>query len=345
MIEPMSQFEGRKRDHIALALREENEALGMAGFEKIRLQHEALPEFNFEDIQLSTLILGRTRSTPFLVSSMTAGHAGSDNLNKILARACAQRGWIMGVGSQRRELSDDAARDEWKRVRDHAPGVVLLGNLGLSQVIQTANEKIEELVEALSAEAMIVHLNALQECMQPEGTPHFRGGFERLQDLAENLSVPVIVKETGCGFSESTLQKLKSTEVAAVDVSGFGGTHWGRIEGMRNQKSDIKSQVADTFANWGVSTLQSLLNAQKVKPDYEMWASGGVRTGLDAAKAMALGARCVGLAKPILQAALNGEEELLQKMATIEYEFQTALFCTGCKTPSDLAEKKVWTWE
>jgi isopentenyl-diphosphate delta-isomerase len=344
MMEPVHQFEERKRDHITQALKSENEALGFSGFESVELQHEALPDLNFSDVSLSTQILKKPRSSPFLVSSMTAGHTDSVDLNVRLAKACAAKGWLMGVGSQRRELFDDGARAEWKRVRSAAPNVELLGNLGLSQLVQTSNDKVKELVDALEAVAMIIHLNPLQECMQPEGTPQFRGGLARLADLSRALSVPLIVKETGCGFSPQTLQRLNESGVAAVDVSGFGGTHWGRIEGARNRENTVLAQAAQTFANWGVSTVESLVNAQKLNLNYEVWASGGVRNGLDAAKALALGAKTVGLAKPILVAALEGEEQLHQQMTTIEYELKTALFCTGCQSPQELSQKRVWNW-
>lgn len=337
MNEPTSQFESRKRDHIELALQDENEACGGSGFERIQLNHEALPDHNFSEINLNTQILGQSRLTPFFVSSMTAGHAGSINLNLRLAMACAERGWMMGVGSQRRELFDfENARKEWLEVRKQAPRAQLLSNIGLSQLITATNKQILGLIESLEAEALIVHLNALQECLQLEGTPSFKGGLVRISEIAKALSVPVIVKETGCGFSEATLKQLKEVGVSAVDVSGYGGTHWGRIEGRRQVANSIQQQAALTYAHWGVSTVDSLLNARRIKPNFEVWASGGVRTGLDAAKALALGASAVGLAKPILSAALESEVALQKVMSTVEYELKIAIFCTGGVQVSDL---------
>ena len=344
MTEPTGQFEERKRDHIALALKEENEAFGQTGLEDIELTHEALPELDFKDIEIKALVLGELRSTPFLVSSMTAGHAASKGLNIRMARACSVQGWLMGVGSQRRELFDSEARKEWRAVRTEAPKVKLMGNLGLTQAIHAPTEKIKELVETLEALAMIIHLNPLQESLQDEGTPHFRGGLKRLSELARELSVPVVVKETGCGFSRETLRKLKETGVAAVDVSGYGGTHWGRIEGQRGRYESVQSEAAISFSHWGVCTRDSLIHAREVDPNFEVWASGGVRSGLDAAKTIALGAVAVGFAKPMLQAAMVGEDFLLKKMMVIEHEFKTALFCTGCQNPSELFHKKVWKW-
>ena len=342
--ESVRQFEKRKADHIHLSLAEKNEAKGESGFSKIQLQHEALPDLDFSEISLSAKSLKKKYSTPFLVSSMTAGHTDSVDLNARLALACEQHGWRMGVGSQRRELGDKDAAREWKEIRKKAPKVQLLGNLGLAQIIKTKPSAIEALVEALEAEAMFVHLNSLQECIQPEGTPQFKGGLKAIEKLCRSLSVPVVVKETGCGFSESTLRRLKDTGVAAVDVSGFGGTHWGRIEGDRSVNDPVRMAAAESLKDWGISTAESLLNAKNAKVKYEIWASGGVRTGLDAAKALAMGATTVGFAKPILVAALKSEEALALQMQQIEFELKTIFFCLGVRTISDLQARKVWRW-
>ena len=343
-IEPREQFETRKQDHIRLSLKASNQAAGGAGFDRIQLIHEALPEIDFSDIDLSARSLGVETATPFLISSMTAGHADSIDLNVRLAKAAGERGWRMGVGSQRKELGDAEAAKEWAKVRKAAGDVILFGNLGIAQLIHTEVSAVEKLVDSLEAAGMIIHLNALQECLQPEGTTDFKNGIKALKRLARRLKVPVIVKETGCGFSASTLKRLKGLGLGAVDISGFGGTHWGRIEGDRNLRHDLKREAAATFKDWGISTVESMAHAARVKHDYEIWASGGVRTGLDAAKLLAMGADMVGFAMPILEAALKGEETLRQKMATIEFELRTALFCTGCRSLKELRSKKVWEW-
>jgi isopentenyl-diphosphate delta-isomerase len=342
--EPSVQFESRKADHIRLSLSEKNQAVGESGLERILLTHEALPDLDFQQVTLQTASLGHKLKTPFFISSMTAGHGRSFDLNLRLARASAERGWRMGVGSQRREMIDPQASDEWRRIRREVPQAILFGNIGLAQLIASKTPAIERLVEALEASAMIVHLNALQECLQPEGTPAFRGGLKAIERLCKQLTVPVIVKETGCGFSRATLKRLRGIGVAAVDISGLGGTHWGRIEGERTAMGDERREAAATLANWGVSTVDSMLAATSLKHDYEVWASGGVRSGLDAAKLIALGARAVGFAQPVLQAALQGEDELARRMAVLEFELRTVLFCTGCKNVAELHSKKVWTW-
>lgn len=324
-----------------MALRSENEAQGYAGFEKIQLVHEAMPEMNFDEVDMSTSVWGQLRPKPFLVSSMTAGHLDSVNLNVRIAKACETQGWLMGVGSQRKELFDERAALEWSEVRKNAPKVQLIGNMGLSQVIKTPNSKLQKLVDQMQAVALFVHTNPLQECLQGEGTPDFKGGLKALETLCSSLSVPVILKETGCGFSKSTLIRLNNLGLYAVDVSGFGGTHWGRIEGQRVSVGSQKKVAAESFSHWGVGTVDSLLYAGQVEKDYKIWASGGVRNGLQAAKSLALGAEMVGFAKPILQAALFSDENLINAMNAIEYELKVALFCTGSKTIKQLQEKVI----
>jgi isopentenyl-diphosphate delta-isomerase len=224
-----------------------------------------------------------------------------------------------------------------------------VSNLGISQVITAKTSEIRGIVEELEAQALVVHLNPLQEALQPEGTPQFRGGFAALERLVRELEVPVMVKETGSGMSPGTLQRLAQVGVAAVDVSGLGGTHWGRIEGARAPAASRGSQAAQVFAEWGESTVDSVLAARDAllkttHPRYCIWASGGVRNGLDAAKLIALGAERVGYAQPALQAAMGGEEVLHQWMEQQEFELRVALFCTGCATPAELRKKEgVWS--
>ena len=337
-------FEERKADHIRLALDSKMQAEGNSGFESIRLLHEALPEIDFSEVRLEHSLFSRPLSSPMFVSSMTAGHAGSVDLNLTMAKVAERRGWAMGVGSQRRQLTDPAADQEWKKIRKSCPRVRFFGNIGLAQLIVSRVDEIVRLAETLEADAMIVHANALQECMQPEGTPQFKGGLQALEKLAREIGVPVVLKETGCGFSRRTLERLNGTGIRAVDVSGYGGTHWGRIEGGRSKPGAPLANAAETFRDWGIRTVDSLIAAIDVKPDYEVWASGGIRSGLDAAKAIAMGAKMVGFAKPIIEAALKGEEELDQRMALLEYELKTALFCTGSRNVVELFEKRVWEW-
>ena len=345
-------FEKRKKDHISLSLDPCNEAQGKSGLNQVELIHNALPELNLEDIDISQKVFGHLMATPFLVSSMTAGHENSTGLNIRLAKSCAHRGWIMGVGSQRRELNDEKAKDEWKKLREEVSGVRLMGNMGLSQLIHVHPRKIQELATSLDAMAMIVHTNPLQECVQMEGTPSFANGIEAIKHLIDELDIPVVLKETGCGISRETFQRISKLKLGAVDVSGFGGTHWGRIEGGRAQMSLERNEntlkarrlmeTSAVFSSWGIPTVDSLLAGVDSHLPFELWASGGVRTGLDAAKLLAMGAEVIGYAKPILEAALVSEAELDFKMSSLEYQLKTALFCTGCINLETLREVHPW---
>lgn len=337
-------FESRKQDHLRLALDPRTQGEGLSKLDQVRLVHEALPDLNFDEIDLQSSYWGTPTRVPLFISSMTAGHGDSVALNARLARQAEKRGWAMGVGSQRRELSDASARQEWKNVRKEAPRAVLFGNLGIAQVITSKIADVQALVDNLEAKALFVHLNPLQEVLQPEGTPQFRGGHEKLTALCRELSVPVILKEVGCGISEASARRWQSLGLGAIDVAGLGGTHWGRLEGFRAPEGSLQAQAAQSFAGWGIPTVESLLEVKSLGLPLEVWASGGVRTGLDAAKLIALGADKVGLAQPVLRAALESEERLSLEMERIEFELKVALFCTGSKTPKELRDGRRWRW-
>jgi isopentenyl-diphosphate delta-isomerase len=344
MSESSSQFEKRKQDHIRIALDPRSQAEGLSGLDHVQLIHEALPDMNFKEVDLSASFFSSKLSAPFFISSMTAGHEHAAEINARLARLSAEKQILMGVGSQRRELTDTEARNEWAAIRKQAPKALLLGNLGIAQVIRTPVDQIEALVDSLQAKALFVHLNSLQECLQPEGTPEFRGGYEALETLAQKLSVPVIVKEVGCGFSKETLKRLFNLGIHAVDVSGLGGTHWGRVEGYRSSEEELLFQVAKTFENWGLSTVQSLLNAKEISENFPVWASGGVRDGLQAAKLLAMGANLVGIAQPWLGAALKNDKAVSDLYEKLLLEIKIAMFCTGVQKVSDFKTKRVWKW-
>ena len=340
----ISQFEDRKKDHLRLALDPQMQSEGYDQFARVDLIHEALPEIQFSDIRLTTPLLESELSTPFYVAGMTAGHADAVALNERIALACERRGWAMGVGSQRRELTEGSAVDHWSSLRKRVPKLKLFGNLGLAQAIRSESSHLQKLVDSLNADALVIHLNAHQEAIQPEGTTDFRGGLKTLQRLIRDLSVPVIVKETGCGISAPTFSRLQEIGVSAVDVSGRGGTHWGRIEGARASEASatVHARAAETFKNWGIPTIDAVQNiATILSGATQLWASGGVRTGLDAAKVIALGAHRVGYAMPALRAAIEGENALDLWMQQQEFELKLALFCTGCETPAKLRDGKV----
>ncbi|MGK5089801.1 type 2 isopentenyl-diphosphate Delta-isomerase, partial [Bdellovibrionota bacterium FG-2] len=246
----------RKREHILQAMNPKHQALGLAGLDRVHLVHEALPEIDFSSIYLSSECLGAPLATPFYVAAMTGGHPDAAALNLTIAKACESRGWAMGVGSQRADFiaGDGSAKNEWRNLRKAAPTAVFFANLGVSQLTQDFSHKtldrLKFLVASLEAHALALHLNSLQEAIQPEGTPHFKGAFKAIERVCRELKTPVILKETGCGFSQNTLNRVRELGLAAIDVSGLGGTHWGRIEGARSS-SPITQHAAETFANWG----------------------------------------------------------------------------------------------
>ncbi|KTD66392.1 isopentenyl pyrophosphate isomerase [Legionella santicrucis] len=339
MTNHLEQFEQRKQDHIKLALMPENQTADLSTLDTINLIHEALPDLNFDDVSIKGSRFGHVVEKPFLISSMTAGHKRAKHINRNLIEACAQNGWAMGVGSQRRELTDPKAAFEWQYLRQDFPEVSLYSNLGIAQLIETSITDIQRLTDALQANALIIHCNPLQECIQPEGTTTYKGCWNALTYLVKNLELPIIVKETGCGFSRETMIRLNDIGIAAIDVGGLGGTHWGRIEGHRATHDPIRQQAAITFRNWGIDTATSVKLAMELNPSYEIWGSGGVNNGLNAAKLFALGATTVGYAKPMLEAALKSSEQVSLCMQTIEYELKVAMFCTGSRTLSDLKKK------
>lgn len=340
-------FESRKLDHLRLALEGSFQAVGLSGFDKVQLVHEALPELNWEDLRLASVCLGFEKATPFYVSGMTAGHSEARKINESIAQACMERGWGFGVGSQRRELFDSSAVSDWEGFRRKFPTLQIFSNIGVSQLVELIQHRkdpldsVRRIVDSVGANGLVIHLNALQECIQPEGTPFFKGALESLRRLTQALAVPVIVKETGCGISGPSAEKLITTGIAAIDVSGLGGTHWGRLEGARSLSGSKYSIASEVFKNWGISTADALEQIRSItlSRPVEIWASGGLRTGLDAAKAFALGAHQVGFAQPALVAVQKGKEALLQWMDQIEFELKVAMFCTGSKDLAALKNK------
>lgn len=338
------QFEARKREHLREALREEHQATQSQALDSIHLHHDALPELDRGEVRLGSLSLGKSMETPFFISGMTAGHADAPRLNRIFAAACEKRGWVFGLGSLRRDLTGGAPLEDWKIFREEFPKLEVLANLGVTQLPEIDESRLDGLLRDLRPHALVLHANALQECIQPEGTPRFRGVVARIRHLAQSISVPLVLKETGSGFSARTLKKLRGSGIRAIDVSGLGGTHWGRIEGARAPEGSFAKQASRTFASWGETTVDSVLAMKQELPETEIWASGGVRSGLDAAKLIALGAGRVGYAKSALVAALDGAEALDAWMALQEHELSLALFLTGSAHPADLrGQEGAWT--
>lgn len=338
-------FESRKEDHIRLSLEARHQSDSKTGLEKIGLIHEALTELNFSEVDTSIEVLNHKFSAPFFVSSMTAGNTQGFEINKALAKACAEENILMALGSQKRELTDRDAAKEWMKIRSEVSNLHLISNIGLAEVIKYPASQILKIVENAKALALFVHLNPLQEVIQPEGNPDFKGGFKALSELVRQSPVPVLVKEVGCGLGPKSLELLSQTGIYAVDVAGLGGTHWGRIEGSRHPEHSEGSRLSASFANWGLSTVSSLNFAKNHSAKMQVWASGGVRNGLEVAKLRALGAQMIGAAQPFLKAAVEEVSgvsgSVSSEMRVWKKELKTALFCTASKSLNELDEKKV----
>lgn len=332
------QFERRKQDHIRLSLDEASQSANRSSWDRYRLQHNAFPEINFQEVDISTSFFSTRLQAPFFISSMTAGHEQGVQINERLAYLSQNKQILMGVGSQRRELNDTTVAQEWMLIRKKYPKSLLLSNIGITQVITHKPTQIFRLIESTQALALIVHVNPLQEALQAEGTPQFRGGLKALEALVKESPVPVIVKEVGCSFSQQNLKALQEMGVSAVDLSGKSGTHWGRIEGLRSQ-NEITEKVSRNFMDWGDFALDTLVEAKKSEIKIPLWVSGGVRSGVDVAKSLAFGADLVGLAQPWLKAAVQSEEQVEFVYRQIELELKTALFCTGAQVISQLKGK------
>ncbi|WP_207586256.1 type 2 isopentenyl-diphosphate Delta-isomerase [Halomontanus rarus] len=337
--EPESETEtsDRKDDHIRIIEEEDVETTG-TGFEDIELVHEALPEIDRDEIDTSISLLGHELAAPIVIESMTGGHPNTTKLNRALAIAAEETGIAMGVGSQRAglELDDDDLLESYTVVREVAPNAFLYGNVGAAQLLEYDVADVERAVGMIEADAMAVHLNFLQEAVQPEGDVDARGCLAAIEDVADALSVPVIVKETGNGISGDTAKRLADAGVDAVDVAGKGGTTWSGIESYRAAAvgANRQEQVGRLFRAWGVPTAVSTLEAAAVHD--AVIASGGVRSGLDVAKAIALGARAGGLAKPFLAPAGRGPEAVVDMVEQLRLELRTAMFVTGSASVADL---------
>ncbi len=318
----------RKQDHIRINLEEDVAGKGITtGLERYRFVHQALPELDLDAVQTATRFLGHTLHVPLLISSMTGGIAAGGRINLNLARSAQACGVAMGLGSGRIALEDRDARKHFQ-VRQVAPDILLFANLGAIQLAYGYDvAHCRQLVELLEADGLILHLNALQEAVQPEGNTRFAGLLDRIAAVCAGLSVPVVVKEVGWGLSAEAVRALHAVGVAAVDVAGGGGTSWSEVE--RRRGDSAQAAVAEAFAGWGIPTAETLLAAREAAPDLPIVASGGVRDGVDVAKCLALGADLAGLASPLLKAAAVSADEAQSALEILGRQLRIAMFCIG----------------
>lgn len=326
--------EQRKADHIRINLEED---VGFdrltVGFERYRFVHQALPELDLNQVDLSTTILGRRLRAPLLISCMTGGTEQARQINRNLAAAAQQYGVAMGLGSQRAGLVHPEKADTFK-MRDIAPDILLFANLGAVQFNYGYGiDECRRVVDMIQADALVLHLNPLQEAVQPEGDVNFSGLANKIEAVCRQIEVPVIAKEVGWGISEQTARLLIDAGVSAIDVAGSGGTSWSQVE-MFRAPTDLHKRVAAAFRDWGIPTGESIQMVRRVSTDVTLIASGGLRSGIDLAKSIALGADMGGMAGPFLKAAAVSTEAVCETIEEAVRVLRVAMFAAGA---SDLA--------
>lgn len=319
----------RKDDHIAQCLKDPAVDRNQACFDQIRLVHRALPELNFDQVDTSTTFLGKKLSFPFMLSSMTGGTSKETiKINQNLAKAAEECKVALAVGSQRVMFEDKKAEKSF-RLREFAPSVPLIANLGAVQLNYGFGLKeCQKAVEVLDADALFLHLNPLQEVIQKGGDRNFENLSDKIKSIRAKLEVPLMIKETGCGFSKADYQLLINCGIRYIDVAGRGGTSWSRIEHLCS-KDD--SSLGLDFQDWGLTTAESLQQAEPFRKQLFLIAGGGIRSGIDLAKAMSLGASMGSAALPFLKAALESKDAVVKLIEEYREQFKIALFLTGNK--------------
>jgi isopentenyl-diphosphate delta-isomerase len=332
----MSDISQRKADHLDLATH------GDVGFKRtttlyecVRLVHDALPELEFDAIDLSTRILGKKLRAPILIAAMTGGTERAQAINRELASIAEERGYAFGLGSQRAMHKSRAAAPTYQ-VREVAPTALILGNVGIVQAAKMSTDELAELAGSVGADALCVHLNPAMELVQEEGDRDFRNGIATLERLVQNLPIPIVVKETGCGLSAGVARRLVSIGVRHVDVSGAGGTSWVAVEFHRAR--DARKALGQTFWDWGIPTAASV--ALMARFDFKtIFSTGGMANGVDIAKALALGASAGGIARPVLQALdSGGRDGAIAWLNGVETEIRTTMLLCGAATTAAMRE-------
>ena len=335
-----TEIETRKADHLRICLEDDVQfRQTTSGFEHYRFTHHCLPDLDYDELDLSASFLGKSLRAPLLISSMTGGTDRAKTINFRLARLAQTYGFAMGVGSQRVAIERPQVADTFN-VRAVAPDILLFANLGAVQLNYNYGlEQCQQAVEELQADALILHINPLQECIQSRGDRNFKGLLPKIGRICEHLSVPVIAKEVGNGISAQCARQLVEVGVAAIDVAGAGGTSWAKVESERAETAKQR-RLGRTFRDWGIPTAECLVQIRQWNQTIPLIASGGLRTGLDGAKAIALGADLVGFAWPFLQAASTGEDALVELAEALIAELKTVLFCTGHPTFHSLQQSQ-----
>jgi len=331
----LTKTQQRKKEHLEICLDTESvTSASGTGLHRYRFVHNALPELDIDDIDLSTTFLGKRLRAPILISSMTGGFDLARKVNRNLAAAAQELGIAMGVGSQRVAIEQPSAAMSFQ-VRDVAPDILLFGNLGAVQLNYGYTiEHCRRAIAMIGADALILHLNVLQEAVQPEGNRNFKGLSKRIAVVCRELEVPVIAKEVGNGISVDAALRLQRAGVKAIDVAGHGGTSWSAVEAQRAAQQGKRADT--TFADWGIPTEEALLSVHQALPDMQLIASGGIRTGVDIAKSIALGADIAGFGQPLLAAALVSTAKVVEFISSTIHELKVSMLCVGARNLSAL---------
>jgi isopentenyl-diphosphate Delta-isomerase len=325
----------RKLEQLQICLNQDIQSSATTGLEKYRLVHQALPGIALHQVDTHRQFLGHDLAAPLLLSSMTGGTPLAEAVNRRLAVAAQALGLAMGLGSQRAAIEDPALLSTY-RVRAEAPDILLFANLGAVQLNYGFGlEECRRAVESVGADALILHLNPLQEALQPEGNTDFSGLVERIAAICAGLDVPVIVKEVGYGLSREAAAALSAAGVSALDVAGAGGTSWSEVERHRSA-STTESEVAQAFRGWGLPTAEALLQVRAACPELSVIASGGITDGVQVAIALALGADLAGLAHALLHPAMESAAAIVARLQVILRQLRVAMFCTGARTLTEL---------
>ena len=318
----------RKTDHIRINLEQDIQSGLTTGLERYHFEHDAIPELDLDDIDTSTTFFDVGLSCPQLISSMTGGTQQATAINSALAEAAQAHGIAMGLGSQRAAIEDPELENTF-RIRKIAPDILIFANMGAVQLNYGYGiDECRRAVEMVEANALILHLNALQEALQPEGDVRFSGLLGRIEKVCAQLDVPVIAKEVGWGISANAAKRLVNAGVAAIDVAGAGGTSWSQVEKHRAQNA-AQAQRAANFKTWGIPTAEAVVQVREALPETPIIASGGLRSGIDMAKCIALGADLCGIAGPFLRAATQSAEAVSERIAHFSDEFRICMFAAG----------------
>ncbi|MGB5596054.1 MAG: type 2 isopentenyl-diphosphate Delta-isomerase [Crocosphaera sp.] len=345
---PPTLIENRKADHINIVLEKDVGGKDITtGFERFFIEHNALPEVDLDEVDLSLQLWGKTLQAPLLISSMTGGTESAHTINLNLAEAAQALGIAMGVGSQRAAIEQPILGETYK-IRQVAPDIPLFANLGAVQLNYGYGiDQARRAVEMIEADALILHLNPLQEAVQGEGDRNWKGLYNKITTLGTQLEVPIIAKEVGNGISGKVARRLADCGVSAIDIAGAGGTSWSEVEAHR-QSDPRRRKIAHCFAGWGIPTALSLMQVRQTVPELPVFASGGIRNGIDAAKAIALGATLVGSAAPLLDAATHQPQAVYEKFAILLETLKITTFCAGASNLNELQQvplRRTDTWE